>query len=204
MRNRPNFWRTAATCGLVLALAAPAAMAQGNSGNPPGGGTGNGSDRSGTPPGSTPPGGGFGRGGRNANASPVEGALTVTSVAVTQLGGALRSGSLAAPGGTRFSQGTQKVLLDLLTAGGDTDVESLVTALTAPANQGAQVHAHALAAKLHGLLLAPERLHEVVVAYNSFVDASSAEFLAKPSVEFLAVRAALSPLVSQAIAAAGR
>lgn len=194
---------------LLLAFSASEVFAQ-QSGNPPGsnppgggngrGGNGNGSDRSGTPPGTTPPGGGYGRGGRNGSIAPAAAALTVGSPIVVQVNAALRSGSLTGPRGVRLPDATQSTLLRVLVAAGDDD-GALANALSAPFNQSARPQAVALVQRLHGLLAAPERLHEAVVAFNGLVDASSAEFLKAPPAEFVAIQAVLTPLVQPGVPA---
>jgi hypothetical protein len=116
----------------------------------------------------------------------------------------LRSGTLAGPTGRPISAPSQQLVLGALSGNQTTDRESLVAALTSNYNGQARKQATKLTESLPGLPDHPERLRPAVQAFNAFVNASSAEFLADPPPEFLAVQAALNPMVEAATLASAQ
>jgi hypothetical protein len=90
----------------------------------------------------------------------------------------------------------QGVLLDLLSgAGHGSSRLLLVEKLTRSNASGAHAPAVDLVEMLSGLLDTPENLVEAVLAYNAFLEASSASFILDPPVEFLVARALLARLL---------
>ena len=116
----------------------------------------------------------------------------------------LRSGTLAGRTGRPISAEAQRLVLGALAADQTTDDGSLVAALTPDGNGQARKQATKLSRSLSGLPDHPDRLRPAVQAFNAFVDASSAEFLADPPSEFLAVQAALNPMVEAATLASAQ
>ena len=194
---------------IALILAAGSAIAQTPPGPPPG-------RPPGVPPG-PPPGGPPGQPpGRpplhhdRSNPKPL--ALSVSNgasgTAVQSAGQqvvvTLRSGTLAGRTGRPISAEAQRLVLGALSADQTADDGSLVAALTPDGNGQARKQATKLSQSLSGLPDHPDRLRPAVQAFNAFVDASSAEFLADPPSEFLAVQAALNPMVEAATLASAQ
>ena len=136
-------------------------------------------------------------------------ALSVASGTAVQSAGqqvvvTLRNGTLTGQTGRPISAESQHLVLGALSADQNADDVSLVAALTPDGNGQARKQATKLSQSLSGLPDHPDRLRPAVQAFNAFVDASSAEFLADPPSEFLAVQAALNPMVEAATLASAQ
>jgi hypothetical protein len=120
-----------------------------------------------------------------------------------QLGAELRASELRGLGGASVPADVQQALFAHLTASDLTasDVAGSATWVSelAPAgNDGARMQARRLVQQLDGLFAVPtpDRLRTAVIAYNAYVDASSASLLRNPPPAFLAIQSVLSKMLN--------
>ena len=126
---------------------------------------------------------------------------TAGTLAGQQIVTGLRTGTLLAPNGRPIPPEARRVVLDALTPDGRPDVATLLFALTSNGNDHATKQAKKLIGTLRDASGSPDGLSDAVKAFNSLVDASSAQFLTNPPEEFLAIQAVLAPMAHEAVLA---
>lgn len=92
----------------------------------------------------------------------------------------------------------QRAVFDALSGGEDPGNTALARGLT-EGNEGALEASSALITAMRGLTTMDGQLPAAVDAFNGFVDASSDQFLADPSAEFLVVHSFIGALVEEAV-----
>jgi hypothetical protein len=117
-----------------------------------------------------------------------------------ELGAELRVSALRTLGGASVPANVQQALLAHLTASDGEGSRGWVSELTPAGNDGARMQARGLAQQLDGLFAVPtpDRLRTAVIAYNAYVDASSASLLRSPPPAFLAIQSVLSQMMNAA------